>query len=441
MSLRIKILFATSLAVVLSLTLLGNFAISTYRAISVESLSSRLDSTLREIEDIDDSPLQAAFYLSTVSNYPLYVGVANLNGRITSLSELEIPVSRLPTEDLEIASVDTIEVSSEQILLRTIKLEGSVYVVLATDLQEINQTVEDLSRNIFLAALLLIMSNALFLHLLTRRDFNHVKRLAGEANRIAKGNYRETITPVPGKNEVAELSQSISAMTESLKANAENIQVLFGSISHELKTPLTAIRGYIELLETSPQLNKEQIKSIDIIQSEVERMTSLINDLLLVSKLGTLKYDLTDEVNIVDLVYLRLQVVKDLQPEREVTVISEPSLYVQGSKILLERLIDNLVSNLLKYTSSSTSAKFIIQSTEEYWTLQYQDEGPGLPETFGEGDNLIFASFDSRRSNNSSSGLGLSIIQSIVFQHSGKLSVRSKPGLTFSFTFPILKEL
>jgi two-component system OmpR family sensor kinase len=437
MSLRIKILLATSLAVVLSLALLGNFAISTYRSISLESLASRLDSTIREIDDIDNSPLQAAFYLSTVSNYPLYVGVANLNGRITSLSELEIPVSKLPTEDLEIASEDTIEVSSEQILLRTIKLEGSGYVVIATDLQEINQTVEDLSRNIFLAALLLIMSNALFLHLLTRRDFNHIKRLAGEANRIATGNYRESITPVSGRNEVAELSQSIAAMTESLKANAENIQVLFGSISHELKTPLTAIRGYIELLETSPQLNKEQIKSIDIIQNEVERMTSLINDLLLVSKLGALEYELNDRFDVVDLLQTRLQVVRDLQPERSVMVQGEPSLTVKASKVLIERLIDNLISNLLHHTSSSTPVVFKLETDTKTWSMLYQDQGPGLPESYGAGTNVSFQKFDPRKSAGSSTGLGLFIIQSIVKQHQGSLEVAPSPGLQLILTFPL----
>lgn len=437
MSLRLKILFATSLAVVLSLTLLGTFAISTYRSISLESLASRLDSTLREIEDIDDSPLQAAFYLSTVSNYPLYVGVANPNGRITSLSELEIPVSRLQTEYLETAARNAYEVSADQILLRTIKLEGSGYVVIATDLEAINQTVDELTRNILLAALLLIMSNALFLHLLTRRDFNHVKRLAGEANKIATGNYRESITPVLGRNEVAELSQSIAAMTESLKANAENLQVLFGSISHELKTPLTAIRGYIELLESTPQLTEEQFKSIDIIQSEVERMTLLINDLLLVSKLGALEYELNDEFDVVDLLQTRLQVVRDLQPERSVMVQGEASLFIKGSKPLIERLVDNLISNLLHHTSITTKVIFQIEINSKAWKLVYQDEGPGLPESYGTGTNITFQKFDPRKSAGSSTGLGLFIIQSIVKQHHGSIEVGPSPGLQLLLTFPL----
>lgn len=437
MSLRLKILFATSLAVVLSLTLLGTFAISTYRSISIESLASRLDSTLREIEDIDDSPLQAAFYLSTVSNYPLYVGVSSLNGRITSLSELEIPVSKLPIDDLEIASGNAIEVGVNQILIRTIKLEGSGYIVIATDLKTINRTVDELTRNILLAALLLIMSNALFLHLLTRRDLNHVKRLADEANKIATGNYHESITPVLGRNEVAELSQSISAMTESLKANAENLQVLFGSISHELKTPLTAIRGYIELLESSPELTEEQIKSIDIIQSEVERMTSLINDLLLVSKLGALEYELNDTFDVVDLLKARLQVVRDLQPERSVTVQGEASLIITGSKALIERSIDNLISNLLHHTSETTGVIFEIEIDARLWKLHYQDDGPGLPESYGSGTSITFQKFDPRKSTGSSTGLGLFIIQSIVKQHHGSIEVGLSPGLKLTLTFPI----
>jgi two-component system OmpR family sensor kinase len=439
MSLRIKILIATSLAVVLSLALLGTFAISTYRSISIESLSSRLDSTLREIDDIDDSALQAAFYLSTVSNYPLYVGVSSLNGRITSLSELEIPVSKLPIDELEIAEGNAIEVGVDQILIRTIKLEGSGYIVIATDLKPINRTVDELTRNILLAALLLIMSNALFLHLFTRRDFKHVKRLVGEATNIAIGNYRETITPVPGKNEVAELSQSILSMTESLKTNAENLQVLFGSISHELKTPLTAIRGYIELLESSPELSKEQIKSIDIIQSEVERMTSLINDLLLVSKLGALEYELNDTFDVVDLLQNRIQVVRDLQPERSVKVQCEASLFINGSKVLIERLIDNLISNLLHHTSETTGVLFELETDSRTWKLHYHDDGPGLPESYGFGSSITFQKFDLRKSAGPSTGLGLFIIQSIVKQHHGSIEVGPSPGLKLTLTFPLDK--
>ena len=436
MSLRLKILIACSLGVILSLLLLGNFALTTYRSTTIENLAARLSDTIREINEVEDSPLQAAFYLSTVATYPLQVGVADTTGKITSLSEIEIPLSKIPLSKLEEAASTSIEIDSVELLLRTISLDNSGYVVLASSMKEINETLGNLRRNIFIAALLLILFNALLLHLLTRQDFQRVQRLVRQANAISAGDYKAEMTPVSGVSEVAQLSQAIATMTKTLQANAENLQVLFGSISHELKTPLTAIRGYVELLESSTTLTPEQEKSLDIIEREVERMTALINDLLLLSKLGSLEYELTDEFNIVDVLHERLQILRDLQPHRPIHVFGQATCIVHASRGLIERLIDNLVANLLHHTSATTLVTFTITSTLKTWTLDYQDEGPGLPIQYGRDPDLKFAKFDPRKSTGPSSGLGLFIIQSIIEQHRGSMVVSSARGLSMRFTFP-----
>lgn len=436
MSLRLKILFASLFGVILSLALLGSFALSTYRNTSVENLEFRLSDTLREVNEVEDSPLQAAFYLSSVANFPLQVGVADSDGKITSLSEIEIPLKRLNPALLEQALIRSIEIESAELLLRTISLTDSGYVVLASSLSEINDTLSDLKRNVFIAALLLILSNVILLHLLTRKDFLRVQRLVRQANDISAGDYKAEITSIDGGSEVAQLSQSIALMTNALQENAENLQILFGTISHELKTPLTAIRGYVELLESSTSLTVDQEKSLDIIQREVERMTALINDLLLLSKLGSLDYDLTNEFDVVAILQERLQILRDLQPERLITVSGEKELNIRASRILWERLIDNLVANLLNHTTSTTSVTFHLSSTEKQWTLTYKDDGPGLPSSYLQGTQIKFQKFDSRKSHGQSTGLGLFIIQSIIEQHHGDMAISSNDGLTMSFTLP-----
>lgn len=435
MTLRFKVIFATSLAVILSLGVLGNFALTMYRSITLENLTGRLSDTVREIEDTSDSPLQTAFYLSTVATFPLLVGIADQDGQITSLGEIPLKLNRITKSDLERAQRGAIEDQDAELLLQSIELSDSGYIVLATDLGEINQTLTELQRNIVLAAVLLILSNAIFIHLVTRRDFSRMNRLVGQANLISAGDYKADITSVTGTNEVAQLSQSIATMTKTLQANAENLQVLFGSISHELKTPLTAIRGYVELLASSPKITASQEKSLDIIAAEVERMTLLINDLLLLSKLGTLKYELEDSFDVVAVIQERTQVIRDLQPERMMT-ISGDSLIVKASKGLIERLIDNLVANLLNHTSALTEVTFEVTSDQQSWTLTYHDAGPGLPETYGNGVNVSFEKFDSRKTSSTSTGLGLFIIQSIVEQHHGSMQVHSGPGLRLVFHFP-----
>lgn len=436
MSLRLKVLLATTLGVALSLLLLGTFALSNYRSTTINNLSSRLSDTVREINDIEDSPLQAAFYLSTVANFPLLVGVADSAGEITSLSETELPLNKMSPALLEKIQVSTLELESAELLLRAISLDDTGYVVLATDLKDVNQTLANLQRTISFAALLLILSTLSFLHLITRGDFRKVRRLVEQANIISAGDYKAEITSLSGSSEVAQLSQSIASMTTILQDNAENLQVLFGSISHELKTPLTAIKGYVELLENSSTLTPEQEKSLDIIQREVERMTSLINDLLLVSKLGTLNYELNDEFDVVQVLNERLQVLRDLQPERPVEVLGERALIVHASRGLLERLFDNLVSNLINHTPPSVPVTFTFDVTQAEWILTYEDNGPGLPMAYSEDTVVSFQKFDPRKSPSSASGLGLFIIQSIVEQHKGNMTATSKDGVRFTFEFP-----
>ena len=435
MNLRLKVILATSLAVLLSLGVLGNFALSTYRSITLESLNARLSDTVREINDTDDSPLQVAFYLSTVATFPLLVGVADSNGRVTNLSELPLQVKRISMSDLERAQRSAIEDTDAELLLRSVALPDSAHIILATDLSEINETLVALQRNIILTAVALIFSNAIFIHLVTRRDFARMRRLVGQSNVISAGDYKAEITSVPGTNEVAQLSQSIAAMTKTLQENAENLQVLFGSISHELKTPLTAIRGYVELLASTSELTTSQEHSLDIIATEVERMTLLINDLLLLSKLGTLTYELNDTFDVVTVIRERTQVIRDLQPERTIT-ISGDSLFITACQGLIERLIDNLIANLLNHTSPTTEVSFDIAGDAHSWTLRYRDAGPGLPKTYGSGLTVAFEKFDPRKTLSTSTGLGLFIIQSIVEQHHGTIEVEPGPGLGLIFRFP-----
>ncbi|MEN9923649.1 MAG: sensor histidine kinase YclK [Actinomycetota bacterium] len=438
MTLRLKVLLASSLAVILSLAILGSFALSTYRSITLENLTLRLDDTVREIEDIEDSPLQAAFYLSTVANFSLLVGIADLDGRVTSLSEVPLTTKQIAPATLESATLSALEVPDAELLIRTIRLPESGYVILATDLGEINRTLSDLQRNILLAAFLLVLSNAILMHLLMRGDFARVQRLAKQANSISEGNYKDEITPVPGNSEIAQLSQSIASMTKTLQENSENMQVLFGSISHELKTPLTAIRGYVELLENSSQLTADQLKSLDVIADEVQRMTVLINDLLLLSKLGTLTYQRNDTFELIELIQHRVQVIRDLQPERAIQVVGNP-LSVTASRGLIERLLDNLVANALTHTSPDVGITFSVSSQKDTWTLEYQDTGQGLPPAYGDGTGITFHKFDARKTHSTSSGLGLFIIQSIVSQHQGQMEVFSGPGLKIRCIFPNLK--
>ena len=438
MNLRLKVLLATTLTAVISLSALGVFTISMYRTITFETLNSRLSDTLREISEIEDSELQAAFYLTSVANYPLMVGLADQEGRVTSLGDINLNVKKLPEASLTLAQQVGVEVDSSQILIRSIASPSGGFVIIGTPLSQMNSTVSQLQRNIIGAAVLLMFINALALFILTRSDYRSMRRLVTEARNIAEGRYQADISVAPGTNEIAQLSRSISEMTEALQNNAKEAQLLFGSISHELKTPLTAIRGYAELLDENEELSEKERGYVDTISMEVQRMTSLINDLLLLSRLGTLHYSLDNTFDVVPMVKDRVKVLRDLQPDREIVISGVNQCLVQGSEDLISRLIDNLIANALNHTPSGTRSEFRIQSSSSDWKLTYIDNGPGMPAEYLLEDRIEFLPFDERKSPRSSSGLGLHIVQSIVRQHGGTLSIDTPKngGVEFRICIP-----
>jgi signal transduction histidine kinase len=263
--------------------------------------------------------------------------------------------------------------------------------------------------------------------------------LTRDADLISNGNLEAELSLFPGKSEVADLSKSISAMAFTLQKQSADMQQLLGDISHELKTPLTSIRGYTELLSQKLSESEDDMRAFDILQSEIDHMTRLIEDILLMSKLGAIKYELEDEVDLGKLVQARFAILKELQPEREVKIVDECNQSIRISLPLITRLIDNLISNTMAHTSANDSVSVFTFIEEGAWSLQYEDSGIGLPQSYFQDAGAAFIRFDDRRSEGKGTGLGLSIIQQIVDQHDGTLTLGKSylGGLLLRITAPI----
>ena len=217
------------------------------------------------------------------------------------------------------------------------------------------------------------------------------------------------------------------------------------TVSHELRTPMTSIKGYADLMlmGAAGQLTPPQLRYLDVIKNNADRLKALVNDILDISRIETGKTQL--KLQPVDISQLVTDVVKDhvhgriQHEELDIEVITSiaPSLplaYADPDKVT--RILTNLVDNALNYTLSGGEVEIGARANGEFVSISVRDTGIGISE---ENQEQIFDRFfrveDSHVQDIPGTGLGLSIVRSLVEMHGGKMSVTSELGQGSTFTF------
>jgi two-component system phosphate regulon sensor histidine kinase PhoR len=210
------------------------------------------------------------------------------------------------------------------------------------------------------------------------------------------------------------------------------------NVAHELKTPLTAIKGFVETLEDESHLEKQHLA---IIKRNVERLTYIVSDLLLLSKLESKEQKLQiEEVNLARMVENLLKIFeKQLQQKGIDLKLNVPeSLRIKADPFWLEQIFINLVDNAIKFTEGGQIG-IDISSENETIKIKIQDTGMGIPkEDLPRIFERFFVGDKSRSRKVSGTGLGLSIVKHAVLAHNGKIDVESKikEGSKFIITLP-----
>ncbi len=217
------------------------------------------------------------------------------------------------------------------------------------------------------------------------------------------------------------------------------------TVSHDLRSPLTAILGYVELIERAGTVNEQQAEFIQRVKSSVHATTSLIDDLL---SLGRVEVGLIDEVMSVDMKLVTIQAIGGLQPQiqtkQQTLKMGEtgPLSPVLGSRTQLGQVVGNLIGNAVKYTQIGGEIHVALREEQNQLILHVTDNGPGIPV---EEQSRIFEKF--YRATNAGAdvqgtGLGLAIVKTIVENHRGLIWVDSKVGEGSGFTvvLPVAKQ-
>jgi len=211
---------------------------------------------------------------------------------------------------------------------------------------------------------------------------------------------------------------------------------------HELKTPLTAISGFLETLEEE-NLSSEGKAHLDIIKRNIRRLNRLIEDLARLSELEEKPQELeVEQVNLAELVQRVAHIYESQATKKGLSleIEAEPLVTLEADSFLLEQLVVNLVDNALRYTEQG-GVKISLRNKNGGVELQVSDTGIGLAE---EHLSRIFERFyvvdKSRSRKTGGTGLGLAIVKHIVLLHQGKITVTSAPGVGTTFTVWLPKE-
>ncbi|HVV13325.1 HAMP domain-containing sensor histidine kinase [Amycolatopsis sp.] len=235
----------------------------------------------------------------------------------------------------------------------------------------------------------------------------------------------------------------VAAALTARHESESRVRQFVADASHELRTPLAAIRGYAELTRRSGDSVPEDIAfAMSRVESESARMTTLVEELLLLARLDSGRHRVYEPV---DLTRLVMDAVADAHvagPDHRwlLDVPPEPIMVI-GDSDQLHQVALNLLSNARTHTPPGTVVTTALSTSDGKVSLTVTDNGPGIPEEVLPGVFERFARGDTSRSRAAgSTGLGLAIVAAVVSVHGGEVSVRSKPGQTeFLVRFPAAK--
>jgi two-component system OmpR family sensor kinase len=234
---------------------------------------------------------------------------------------------------------------------------------------------------------------------------------------------------------------NVSNALEARQRSETKVRQFVADASHELRTPLTAIRGYTELMRMTENFSEDGRKSLGRVQSQSERMTALVEDLLLLARLDEGKPTEFGDVDLTQLVVETVSDEKVMAPGHvwQLELPDEP-ITVRGDASQLHQVLANLLSNARKHTADGTTVSTgVMRSADGTAVITVTDDGGGIAPDFQDRIFSRFARADAARTGTEgSSGLGLSIVESIVQAHGGSVEVTSRPGRTeFAVRLPI----
>ncbi len=273
--------------------------------------------------------------------------------------------------------------------------------------------------------------------LLARRALRPVDRMTQAVNRISSEHLQERLPETGTGDELDRLAQTLNDMLTRLENSFRQVRQFSADASHELQTPLTILRGEIEVALRSARSPEEYQHVLHSSLEEIDRISRLVGGLLLLARAdaGVLRLDL-QPVDLTELVFETAARLQRLAAEKSITLhcdVTAP-IFIPADREHLQRVLLNLVDNAIKYTQPGGSVTLSLQADDQQIRVSVIDTGIGLGAVEQEKIFTRFFRSAEAKSQGGGAGLGLCIAQSIAEAHGGAIEVASTPGQGSTFT-------
>ncbi len=403
----------------------------------------------------DDEGARSSVRLVVVSNVVIIAEYADENRDPTLLTEAQqlalLDAETGPTQTLTLPGLGDFRVRAEQ-------AQGRFYIV-GLSLDDVTATTTNLVLIFALVTLGALLIAAVVGTLVVRVALRPLGRVAATATRVselqlAKGEValaeRVDEADTDPDTEVGQVGSALNRMLGHVESalvarqqSEDKVRQFVADASHELRTPLASIRGYSELTRRGDyELPEDVVRALGRIESESVRMTSLVEDLLLLARLDAGRELVLGDVDLVPLVADAVGDAHAASPDHEWSLDApEDPVIVSGDRGRLHQVVANLLANARVHTPDGTAIQTALRVEGDQAVLTVQDDGPGISkelqavlfERFARGDG-------SRARKTGSTGLGLAIVAAVVEAHEGTVEVESSPKMTtFTVRLPLAR--
>lgn len=427
------------------------------------SLQKSIDTKIKSIAEVLASSMTETHNQSLFGNFERYlenalgkkpkgkfIQIIDASGKIGArLNDLEaeaVPVSFVTLEKALKGEIvyETIETARPRLRMITMPILENKKIIsivqVGSSLEEFEDTMKRLLIIMIISIITSIAVTIVVGYFMAKKTMKPVDQIRRAAVNISSNNLDERIDIKGRKDELGRLAETFNAMISRLKDSFQRINQFSIDVSHELKTPLTILKGETELALRKERTNEEYKRSMQSNLEEIDRMSRIIDDLLLLSKAETKDIGMNlEKIDLRDLLADVCMNMKLFGENKGVEIIAREleDIRLVGDELKLRRMITNVVENAIKY--GHRGGHVIVSSYKQngFACVNVEDDGPGI----SPGDiKYIFDRFyraDRSRKRESGSGLGLSISKWIAEAHKGSIDVQSRPAAGSVFTIKL----
>jgi|25BtaG_2_1085352.scaffolds.fasta_scaffold06590_2 signal transduction histidine kinase len=380
--------------------------------------------------------------------HPVFIQVVGNQGKLMDKSP-NLKLDSLPFEQAKFGGHFNAKLNQKNIrqvqlpIERKGKIKG--YMLAAMSSESSLEVISKLRKVLLISYFFVLIGVYFVSRFLAGRSIKPVREISNTITRITRNNLYERVNPPQHKDEIHELSTNFNALLERIENAIEKEKQFTSDASHELRTPLATLRGTLEVLIRKPRSQVEYEEKIKYSLDEIDRMTSILEQLLLLARLDNLNHQKKDNewTSLPKLIDESINNLKGpiMENNLKIKIVSNHSGKVQGLYYYSKIIIDNILGNAVKYSNTNSTISIGIKTLKDKVICTITDEGIGIKE---EDLTRIYDSFfrseplDHKKI--PGNGLGLAIAKKCADAIGAELQIESTFGHGTSVTVLFLKR-